>query len=65
MDAHPADADRTFGPGPGSGPAPPPPAVPRRGFLALATAALGTLIAAVLAVPGAAFILTPLRRKGE
>ncbi len=65
MDAPPADTDAYESHRTGSRAAPPPPAMPRRGLLALATAALGTLIAAVLAVPGAAFILTPLKRKGS
>jgi menaquinol-cytochrome c reductase iron-sulfur subunit len=38
--------------------------IPRRGFLGAATVALGGLIAAVLAVPGVAYVLSPLRRKG-
>jgi menaquinol-cytochrome c reductase iron-sulfur subunit len=39
--------------------------MPRRGFLGMATVALGGLIAAVLAVPGVAYVLSPLRRKGS
>lgn len=39
--------------------------IPRRDFLGLATVALGGLIAMVLAVPGLAYILSPLRRKGQ
>lgn len=42
-----------------------PPETPRRTFLGLATAAIGGLAAMALAVPGAAFVLTPLRRKGK
>ncbi len=38
--------------------------LPRRGFLELATVALGGLIAAILGVPGVAYVLSPLRRKG-
>jgi menaquinol-cytochrome c reductase iron-sulfur subunit len=38
--------------------------IPRRNLLGLATVALGGLIAAVLAVPGVAYVLSPLRRKG-
>jgi len=38
--------------------------IPRRDLLGLATVALGGLIAAVLAVPGVAYVLSPLRRKG-
>jgi menaquinol-cytochrome c reductase iron-sulfur subunit len=38
--------------------------LPRRDFLGLATAALGSLIAAVLGLPGLAYIFSPLRRKG-
>jgi menaquinol-cytochrome c reductase iron-sulfur subunit len=40
-------------------------ALPRRGFLEAATVALGGLIAAILAVPGVAYVLSPLRRKGS
>lgn len=39
--------------------------MPRRGFLAMATVALGGLISAILAVPGVAYVLSPLRRKGS
>jgi menaquinol-cytochrome c reductase iron-sulfur subunit len=42
-----------------------PDAIPRRDFLGLATVALGGLIAMVLAIPGAAYILSPLRRKAR
>jgi Rieske Fe-S protein len=38
-------------------------AIPRRDFLGLATVALGGLISLVLAVPGVAYLLSPLRRK--
>jgi menaquinol-cytochrome c reductase iron-sulfur subunit len=37
----------------------------RRGFLALATVAAGTFMGLVLAVPGVAFLLTPLRKRGR
>jgi len=37
----------------------------RRDLLGLATVALGGLIAAILAVPGMAYLLSPLRRKGS
>lgn len=40
-------------------------AIPRRDFLGLATAALGGLIAMAVAIPGVAYILSPLRRKGQ
>jgi menaquinol-cytochrome c reductase iron-sulfur subunit len=43
---------------------PPESGLPRRRFLEAATVALGGLIAAVLAVPGVAYVLSPLRRKG-
>ena len=39
--------------------------LPRRDFLGLATVALGGLIATVLGLPGVAFLLSPLRRKGQ
>lgn len=42
-----------------------PPAIPRRDFLGLATVTLGGLVAMVLAIPGVAYILSPLRRKGQ
>jgi Rieske Fe-S protein len=38
--------------------------VPRRGFLAFATCAIGTLMGLVLAVPGLAYLASPLRRRG-
>ena len=37
----------------------------RRDFLRLGTVVLGSLIALVLAVPGVAYLLDPLRRKGR
>lgn len=40
-------------------------AIPRRDFLGLATAAIGGLIAMAVAIPGVAYILSPLRRKGQ
>jgi menaquinol-cytochrome c reductase iron-sulfur subunit len=39
--------------------------MPRRGFLGLATVALGSLVTLALALPGLAYILSPLRRKGQ
>ena len=39
--------------------------VPRRSFLGLATVALGGLMAMILGVPGLAYVLSPLRRKGK
>lgn len=39
--------------------------VPRRDFLGLATVALGGLMAMILGVPGLAYVLSPLRRKGK
>ena len=39
--------------------------MPRRDLLRLATVALGGLIAAILAVPGVAYLLSPLRRRGS
>ncbi len=41
------------------------PPIPRRGFLGFATAAVGGVIGLVLAVPGAAYVLSPLRKKGQ
>jgi menaquinol-cytochrome c reductase iron-sulfur subunit len=41
------------------------PEMPRRGFLAFATIALGGLIGLALAVPGVAYVLTPLRKRGR
>jgi menaquinol-cytochrome c reductase iron-sulfur subunit len=46
-------------------PADRPPGIPRRGFLGLATVAVGSLIGLVLAVPGAAYVLSPLRKRGR
>lgn len=43
----------------------PPAGLPRRDFLGLATVALGGLAAMALAIPGLAYVLTPLRRKGR
>jgi Rieske Fe-S protein len=37
----------------------------RRDFLGLATSALGGLVAMILALPGLAYVLSPLRRKGQ
>jgi menaquinol-cytochrome c reductase iron-sulfur subunit len=37
----------------------------RRDFLRFATVAVGTLIGLVLAVPGVAYIISPLRKKGQ
>jgi menaquinol-cytochrome c reductase iron-sulfur subunit len=37
--------------------------IPRRDFLGLATAALGSLVALIVAIPGLAYVLSPLRRK--
>ncbi len=37
----------------------------RRGFLGFLTVALGGLIGLVLAVPGAAYVLSPLRKRGR
>ncbi len=37
----------------------------RRGFLGFLTIALGGLIGLVLAVPGAAYVLSPLRKRGR
>ncbi len=37
----------------------------RRDLFRLATVAVGTLIALVLAVPGVAYVVSPLRKKGE
>jgi Rieske Fe-S protein len=39
--------------------------LPRRGFLGFATIALGSLMGLVLAVPGVAYLASPLRRKGR
>jgi quinol---cytochrome c reductase iron-sulfur subunit, bacillus type len=39
--------------------------MPRRGFLGLFTVALGGLMGLVLAVPGAAYVLSPLRKRGR
>jgi menaquinol-cytochrome c reductase iron-sulfur subunit len=39
--------------------------IPRRDFLGAATVALGGLVTMVLALPGLAYILSPLRRKGQ
>src|SRR4029077_3268217 len=41
------------------------PEMPRRGFLHFATLAAGTLMGLALAVPGVAFVLTPLRKRGR
>jgi menaquinol-cytochrome c reductase iron-sulfur subunit len=41
------------------------PEVPRRGFLAFATMAVGTLMGLVLAVPGLAYLASPLRRRSR
>jgi menaquinol-cytochrome c reductase iron-sulfur subunit len=41
------------------------PGMTRRDVLGLATVALGALIALVLAIPGVAYLLSPLRRKGR
>jgi menaquinol-cytochrome c reductase iron-sulfur subunit len=41
------------------------PEVPRRGFLAFATFAVGTLMGLVLAVPGLAYLASPLRRRSR
>lgn len=41
------------------------PGVPRRDFLGLATIALGGLISLVLAIPGVAYLLSPLRNRGK
>ena len=41
------------------------PEMPRRGFLRFATLATGTLMGLVLAVPGVAYVLTPLRKRGR
>jgi menaquinol-cytochrome c reductase iron-sulfur subunit len=46
-------------------PADRPPGIPRRGFLGFATVAVGSLIGLVLAVPGAAYVLSPLRKRGR
>ena len=51
--------------GPAGTSASPAPEMPRRGFLGLATAAIGSAIGLVLAVPGAAYVLTPLRKRGR
>jgi menaquinol-cytochrome c reductase iron-sulfur subunit len=39
--------------------------MPRREFLGMATVAIGSLVAMALAIPGVAYVLSPLRRKGE
>ena len=39
--------------------------IPRRDFLGLATTALGGMLTLMLAVPGLAYFLSPLRRRGE
>jgi menaquinol-cytochrome c reductase iron-sulfur subunit len=39
--------------------------MPRRGFLGRVTTALGGLVAMVVALPGLAYLLSPLRRKGQ
>jgi menaquinol-cytochrome c reductase iron-sulfur subunit len=44
-------------------PEPAPADIPRRDFLGLVTAALGGLLTATLAIPGVAYLLSPLRRK--
>jgi Rieske Fe-S protein len=41
------------------------PTIRRRGFLGLATVAIGTLMGLVLAVPGLAYLASPLRRRGR
>ena len=41
------------------------PGIPRRGFLGSLTVALGSLFGLVLAVPGAAYVLSPLRKRGR
>ena len=41
------------------------PGMTRRDVLGLATVALGALIALVVAIPGVAYVLSPLRRKGR
>ena len=41
------------------------PEVPRRGFLGFVTIAVGTLMGVVLAVPGLAYLASPLRRRGR
>jgi Rieske Fe-S protein len=41
------------------------PEVPRRGFLGFATIAVGTLMGLVLAVPGLAYLASPLRRRSR
>ena len=41
------------------------PEIPRRGFLGFATIAVGTLMGLVLAVPGLAYLASPLRRRGR
>ncbi len=57
MDDHSTEAVATREPGSAAAD------VPRRDFLGLATAALGGLVALVVAIPGLAYILSPLRRK--
>lgn len=39
--------------------------IPRRDFLGLVTAALGGVVTLVLAIPGVAYVLSPLRRKAQ
>src|SRR5262249_44427224 len=39
--------------------------LPRRGFLGFVTIAVGTLMGLVLAVPGVAYLASPLRRRGR
>jgi menaquinol-cytochrome c reductase iron-sulfur subunit len=41
------------------------PEMARRGFLGVLTGALGVLIGLVLAVPGTAYVLSPLRKRGR
>ena len=41
------------------------PEMPRRGFLGFLTVAVGGLIGLVLAVPGTAYVLSPLRKRGR
>jgi menaquinol-cytochrome c reductase iron-sulfur subunit len=52
-----------------SPPAPEPgidsPGIPRRDFFGLATVALGGLLTLIMAVPGVAYLLSPLRRKHQ
>jgi menaquinol-cytochrome c reductase iron-sulfur subunit len=41
------------------------PGMPRRGVLGALTVAVGSLVGLVLAVPGAAYVLSPLRKRGQ